>query len=222
MRRREALLQGTAAVLTLIAWTGCGEFDPMEPQARSAPPESTGVMIDDPFAAPPVKPKPKPKPPAEPAKAAEAPKAGEPSSSTPAPRSAPAARAQAPAKVAAPRPAVREPSSSGTAIRDKAAVGMGKKGHYGNGYLGTVLSTKWRVQEKLIFEIQIPDAMNKFRATHDRYPKDTKNSSERSSTRPISSCRSCPKDSPTFTTPTRVSFRWKVPRVKEQDFGTKQ
>ncbi len=174
MRRRQTLLQWTAAVLTLIAWTGCGEYDPLEPQARSAPPESTGVMIDDPFAAPPVKPKPKPKPPAEPAKAAEGPKAGEPSSSTsaPSPRATAAARSQASPKVGPASPAVRAPSSSGTAIRDKAAVGMGKKGHYGNGYLGTVLSTQWRVQEKVIFEIQIPDAMNKFRAIHDRYPKD--------------------------------------------------
>jgi hypothetical protein len=53
-----------------------------------------------------------------------------------------------------------------------AEVGVGRKGHdYGTGPVATPLATRWRAAERLVFSVQIPQAMNLFKATHDRAPR---------------------------------------------------
>lgn len=54
----------------------------------------------------------------------------------------------------------------------KAESGVGAKGHYGEGIITTPVSTIFRAQEMVAFKIQIPQAMQLFRATYDRPPKD--------------------------------------------------
>jgi hypothetical protein len=65
-----------------------------------------------------------------------------------------------------------EPSSivEGETARP-AEVGVGRKGHgYGTGLIATPLAARWRAAERLIFEAQIPHAMNLFKATNGRAP----------------------------------------------------
>ncbi len=53
----------------------------------------------------------------------------------------------------------------------RAEVGVGKKGHgYGTGPIGTPLAVRWRAAERLVFDVQIPHAMNLFKATNGRAP----------------------------------------------------
>ncbi len=53
----------------------------------------------------------------------------------------------------------------------RAEVGIGKKGHgYGTGPIGTPLAVRWRAAERLVFDVQIPHAMNLFKATNGRAP----------------------------------------------------
>jgi len=48
----------------------------------------------------------------------------------------------------------------------KAGVGVGKKGHYSRELvIGTIIATRWRVEEKLTFEVKIPQAMQIYKAT---------------------------------------------------------
>lgn len=52
-----------------------------------------------------------------------------------------------------------------------AEVGVGRKGHgYGTGPIATPLAARWRAAERLIFDAQIPHAMNLFKATNGRAP----------------------------------------------------
>jgi len=51
-------------------------------------------------------------------------------------------------------------------------VGIGKKGHYSEGLYTTPLAAKFRTEERLIFTVQIPNAVKTFHAIHGRYPKD--------------------------------------------------
>ena len=54
----------------------------------------------------------------------------------------------------------------------KAQVGVGKKGRgYGKGIIATPAATLWAVRERLVFTVQIPEAMKLFKATEDRAPK---------------------------------------------------
>jgi hypothetical protein len=55
--------------------------------------------------------------------------------------------------------------------RQKAEVGMGKKGHYEPGILTTPLSIYFRAEERITFNIKIPKAMELFKATENRMPK---------------------------------------------------
>ena len=49
---------------------------------------------------------------------------------------------------------------------------MGKKGHgYGKGVIATPAASLWAVRERMVFEVQIPEAMKLFKATEDRAPK---------------------------------------------------
>lgn len=76
----------------------------------------------------------------------------------------------APAEVEPEGPASVE-SESEPARGRRAEVGVGRKGHgYGTGPVATPLATRWRAAERLIFNVQIPQAMNLFKATHGRAP----------------------------------------------------
>lgn len=53
----------------------------------------------------------------------------------------------------------------------QAEVGVGRKGHgYGTGPVATPLAARWRAAERLVFNVQIPQAMNLFKATNGRAP----------------------------------------------------
>lgn len=58
-------------------------------------------------------------------------------------------------------------------IQKKAEVGVGKKGRgYGKGYVATPIGSLFAFQERKVFEIEIPHAMNLFKAAEGRAPKD--------------------------------------------------
>jgi len=58
-------------------------------------------------------------------------------------------------------------------IQKKAEVGVGKKGRgYGKGYVATPIGSLFAFQERKVFEIEIPHAMNLFKAAEGRPPKD--------------------------------------------------
>ena len=80
------------------------------------------------------------------------------------PPPAPAQESEADAK-----PAV---SASSVVMEKKAAVGVGKKGHYGQGVVATPLGSYFAAREKIAFMIQIPEAMKLFKALEGRAPKD--------------------------------------------------
>ena len=59
------------------------------------------------------------------------------------------------------------------ADREKAARGAGFKGsRYGGGVVTEPVRVYFRLQEASVYEIQIPSALNLFKAEHNRYPKD--------------------------------------------------
>lgn len=58
-------------------------------------------------------------------------------------------------------------------IEKKAQVGVGKKGRgYGKGVIVTPVATLFAVRERLVFTVQIPQAMDLFKAEQGRAPKD--------------------------------------------------
>jgi hypothetical protein len=83
-----------------------------------------------------------------------------------------------------PKPPVAQPSPPTTppaaatpptppTTQKKAGVGVGKKGRgYGKGVIATPAATIWATRERLVFEVQIPQAMSLFKATEGRGPKD--------------------------------------------------
>ena len=53
-----------------------------------------------------------------------------------------------------------------------AKVGVGAKGHgYGSGPVTTPIAAYFSTRERIVFDIQIPSAMNTYRALHGRFPK---------------------------------------------------
>lgn len=153
-------------VLSLL--TGCGELDKYNrPQVR---PERYGVITNpDELARP----------------AGQAP-AGSSSTPSPAPQPAPPAQAPsagAPASVSlgpvpGTPPTLPPSPPEGTAptepppgyVRERAGVGATGKGNYRPGILTTPLSVYFRAQERIIFESQIPHALQLYHATNGRYP----------------------------------------------------
>jgi len=72
--------------------------------------------------------------------------------------------------------ATQTPAGSTTAepgvVREKAVVGVGKKGRdYEPGLVTTPVSIYFRGPQMMAFRIQIPDAMNKFKGINGHYPK---------------------------------------------------
>lgn len=60
--------------------------------------------------------------------------------------------------------------SSGNEVESQpqpAAVGVGAKGNYGPGLISTPASAYWKTQEKIVFEIQIPKALQLYKALGD-------------------------------------------------------
>jgi hypothetical protein len=56
-------------------------------------------------------------------------------------------------------------------VLDEAQVGVGAKGHYSEGVILTPVATMFRAEEMIAFKIQIPQAMQLFKATNNRGPK---------------------------------------------------
>ena len=58
-------------------------------------------------------------------------------------------------------------------VRERAETGAGRKGRYeGSGLVVTPLKAYFSAQQRIVYEIQIPHAMQLFRATNDRFPRD--------------------------------------------------
>jgi len=53
-------------------------------------------------------------------------------------------------------------------VQKPAEVGVGKKGRgYGKGFIATPAASLWAVKERLVFQVQIPQAMQLFKAGND-------------------------------------------------------
>jgi hypothetical protein len=164
-------LTEAALVLAVVLSAGCGDYEMAPSDRRSAAPEAVGVAVD-PFS---------PAPPAG-GSAAEAPQAAptpvEPKPAAPATSQTPAS--QPPAQQAAPgsqAPGYQPPMSyqpqrpPEETIREKAEVGMGRKGHYSPGILTTPLASYWRSQELAAYRIKVPHALNLYKGLHGQFPK---------------------------------------------------
>jgi hypothetical protein len=58
-------------------------------------------------------------------------------------------------------------------ILEAADIGSGAKGHYNNeGLYTTPVSVFFRVQDRIAFQIQVPHALQLFKAINNRAPKD--------------------------------------------------
>lgn len=83
---------------------------------------------------------------------------------------------QEPPRVVQPKkePVVAKPEPAKPKITTrKADVGVGKKGRdYGQGLVATPAAAYFAVRENIAFRIQIPQALQLFKAEHDRLPKD--------------------------------------------------
>jgi hypothetical protein len=77
----------------------------------------------------------------------------------------PTTSAAQPAQTPVAQPAAATPTQ-------KAAAGVGEKGHgYGEGLVATPAATFFNVKERVAFDIQIPQAMQLFKATEGHAPK---------------------------------------------------
>jgi hypothetical protein len=90
----------------------------------------------------------------------------------------PIAAPPAAAQPVATAPATPDPASQPVATqpqveRQKAEVGVGRKGQgYGGGIITEPLHQYFAGKDRITFEIQIPEGMKLFQAEHNRYPKD--------------------------------------------------
>lgn len=83
---------------------------------------------------------------------------------------------------------------------------MGKKGRgYGGGIITEPVRQYFIGQDRITFEIQIPEGMKLFQAEHNRYPKDMAEFKHRCSIRPTSGCPTCPLETITSTTPKNMN-----------------
>ena len=149
-------LTRAALVLAVAVCMGCGDYEMAPSGRRSAAPEAVGVAVD-PFSM------------AEPVQSA-APEAPPAQPSTPV-EPGPAASATPPAAPQQPAMSYQPQLPPEETIREKAAVGMGRKGHYSPGIITTPLATYWRSQEAAAFKIQVPHALNLYKATNGHFPK---------------------------------------------------
>lgn len=139
-------------LLAALVSAGCGEYEVEKPSGRSAAPEAVGVVVDPSSLAKPAS-----------APAQEAPASGP---------ATPAGAAPGPGAAAMPQTgAVVPPPPAEGMVREKADVGAGRKGHYGPGFITTPVSTFWRTQEMAAYRIQVPQALNLYKATNGHFPK---------------------------------------------------
>lgn len=73
----------------------------------------------------------------------------------------------------------QKPAETPGTVVGKAEVGVGAKGHYSEGIILTPVATIFRAEEMLAFKVQIPQAMNLFKAEHNRPPKSNEEFMER-------------------------------------------
>ncbi len=105
--------------------------------------------------------------------------ASAPSLSAGSPAAAPSPTAPANPTAANPAPAaesdsqVNEGAATPGASTEKAMRGVGEKGSgYGGGIITEPVRQYWLLRDAAVFEIQIPSAINLFKAEHNRFPKD--------------------------------------------------
>ena len=127
-----------------------------------------------------------------PAPATQSPTSAEPATPTPQPpaSSSPSSPTMMPSKgttawgpvledsppAASPSPPVTPPAATTppppAPTKRKAEVGVGKKGRgYGKGVIVTPIASLFATRERLVFEVQIPEAMKLFKAMEDHAPK---------------------------------------------------
>lgn len=138
----------TALLLTVLTVAGCGSGydDPFDQPRRQADPRAFGVAVD------PLAPAPVATPPAQPDRQS---------------------KSQAEQQNQERATAARREKEAGRdeVAREKADVGVGKKGHYRKGLITTPISVFFRTQEMITFRIQIPHAMDLYKALNGRAPR---------------------------------------------------
>jgi hypothetical protein len=80
---------------------------------------------------------------------------------------APAPKVEAKAPDAQPSTPDQRPGT----VLENAKVGDGAKGHYSEGMILTPVATMFRAEEMIAFKIQIPQAMQYYKAEHEHAPK---------------------------------------------------
>ncbi len=134
---------GPLVLTALLAIVGCGELPP-ETDSAGGPPAPAA---------------PAPAPPADPSEAAPdaEPADEQPASAQDAPVQQPATTAEMPA-----------PSAPNAPLGEVAGVGVGAKGqNYGGpGFVTTPVEAYFRTEERIAFEVQIPKAMQLYKAEH--------------------------------------------------------
>ncbi len=160
-------LTEAALLLAVVACAGCSEYEPAKPRGRSAAPEAVGVAVDPFSPAPPAGGKEEaPSTPVEPGPAGPA----TPPAGPPQPQPSPPAGGRQAAPSPPPMPYQPQLPPEET-IREKADVGMGRKGHYRPGIITTPLASYWRSQELAAYRIKVPHALNLYKATYGHFPK---------------------------------------------------
>ena len=95
-------------------------------------------------------------------------------------------------------------AGGGKTEQRKAEFGVGAKGHdYGPGVITTPLSVYFTIQERMVFEIKLPKAMESSRPPRTGCRSRRKSSCRRSSRIMTSNCRHCERATDTSTTPRR-------------------
>jgi hypothetical protein len=145
----------TAALLL----AGCGDFDTSK--RRSAAPEAVGVTPDPFSMGAPVK---------KPARKEATPNAPAPSGTA---SSRTAVAPNQPRAQEGPVGLASGPPPEGR-VREKAASGAGKKGHYSKGIITTPLAAYWRAQERITYEAQVTYPLKLYKAQYGHFPKTLK------------------------------------------------
>jgi len=69
-----------------------------------------------------------------------------------------------------PAPSTEDPAPE--TVRKPATVGVGKKGRgYGGGPISTPIAAYFSTRQRIVFDIEIPPAMNAYRALNGHFPK---------------------------------------------------
>jgi hypothetical protein len=145
------------AAAWLCVWlaAGCNSGDdPFKQPKRQVDPGAFGVTVDQGAPVPPP-------PPAAATGTSAAP-------GQPLPPPPPPADSQAATPPPPPSAAAQPPAPADDMIRQKAEMGVGKKGRgYEQGLVTTPVAAYFGVRERIVFEIQIPEAMKLYKAMND-------------------------------------------------------